>query len=539
MRIALYGLPCAGKSTLMEKFAGIKAVNGSELLKRLCNGNFSDLTEKEKVSVRIKYTEYLRNLDDEIVISDGHYSFLDNIVFTEQDSDVYDVFIYLYCNAEVLRARYENSIKNEKYKELSAMQIENWQQFEIESLRTECHNRNKDFYIIKSDEITVNELSDFIYYINNGYSSYKLAQNLVSEIIQKYPEPCHIHLIDGDKTVIIEDSFRVCSTHRTKIFNGDFYTGYQSYCFDKETEHLQYDFSKLSSITLNNDIWNNVKNENYIILSAGITVLWERLSTMFGFMNVLATPLISADTKFYVTKLLKQSGYTITAYGDSKNDLYMLKVADSGYLYIGNRISKSLYNSDLKGLNFIYDKSTFIVSDIDDTIRADVAITKSNSGINGSLLAAAHLKLGERLGTEIKAIIPTQNTGVIVMERGGRFFGDGLYSVFGGVFYPYNPSKDKVPDVSGHEFVIIVDSVINTGNSILRTIEEIKQNKHDIEIVIATNVIQRNALDKLKQYKVFSIRVSDNYFIGKKQAVQTGNMGPDTAERLFNYIPAK
>lgn len=539
MKIALYGLPCAGKTTLMEKFTGIKTANGSETLKGLCNGNFSDLTEEEKVFVRIKYTEYICNLDDEIVLSDGHYAFFDKVVFTEQDGDVYDAFIYLYCNSDVLQKRYETSVKNEKYRGLSVSYIESWQQFEIENLRKECHNRNKDFYVIKSDEITADELSFFIHHINSGYSSFELAKNLVSGIIQKYPESCHIHLVDGDKTVVVEDSFRLCCEHKTKVFDGDFYTGYQSYCFDKETEHLQYDFSKLSSITLNNDVWNKVKNENYIILSGGITSLWDKLSSLFGFAAVFANPLISADTKYYVAKLLKQNGYTITAYGDSKNDLYMLKEADNGYLYIGKRISRSLHDFDLKGLDFIYDKSTVVIDDIDDTIKENIAITKSNSGINGSLLATAHIRLGERLGKEIKTIIPTQNTAVIVMERGGRFFGDGLYSAFGGVFYPYNPSKDEMPDVSEYSFVIIADSVINTGRSILNVIENIKQDNPNIEIIIAANVIQRNALDKMKQYKIFSIRVSDNYFIGKKQAVQTGDTGPDTAERLFNYISIK
>lgn len=536
MRIALYGLPCAGKTTLMEQLTGITTVNGSGTLKGLCNGNFSDLTEEEKAYVRIKYTEYICNLDDEIVLSDGHYAFLDKVVFTEQDGDVYDVFIYLYCNADVLKKRYEVSVKNEKYRDLSVTRIENWQQFEIENLRKECHNRNKDFYVVKSDEITSDEFSAFIHHINSGYSSFGLAKSLISGIIQKYPEVCHIHLVDGDKTAIVEDSFRICGNHKTKIFDGDFYTGYQSYCFAKETESLHYDFSKLSSIKLNNDVWNKVKNKNYIILSGGITALWDKLSSLFGFTAVFANPLISADTKYYVTKLLRAKGYTITAYGDSKNDLYMLKEADNGYLYIGKRISRSLLDSDLAGLDFIYDKSTVVIDDINDTISDDVAITKSSSGINGSLLAAAHLRLGERLGKEIKTIIPTQNTAVIVMERGGRFFGGGLYSAFGGVFYPYNPSKDEISDVSKHNFVIIVDSVINTGRSILSVIESIKRDNPKIEIIIAANVIQRNALDKMKQYKIFSIRVSDNYFIGKKQAVQTGDTGPDTADRLYNLI---
>lgn len=536
MIIALYGLPCAGKTTLMDNLSGIKTVNGSEVLNNLCDGSFSDLSEDEKFAVRIKYTEYLYNLGDEIILSDGHCSFLDKVVFTEQDGNIYDVFIYLYCSPEILKKRYELSSKNKEYRGLSTARIESWQQFEIDKLRKECHNRNKDFYVIKSDEITADDLSDFIHYIKDSYSSLRLAEKLTYEICKKYPKPCHIHLVDGDKTIIVEDSFRVCSNHKTKIFDGDFYTGYQSYCFSEETKDLQYDLSKLSSISVNNDVWNRVKNENYIILSAGIPLLWEKIASLFGFANVLANPLISADTKYYVAKLLKQKGYTITAYGDSKNDLFMLKEADKGFLYIGNRISKSLLGANLNGLDFIYDKSAVILSDIDDTVKDNIAVTKSNSGINGSSLAAAHLRLGERLGKEIKTIIPDKNTAVIVMERGGRFFGDGLYSSFGGIFYPYNPSKDDVPDVSVHQFVIIADSVINTGNSILNTIKYMKSKNLKTEIIIAANVIQRNALDKLKQYKIFTVRISDNYFIGKKQAVQTGNTGPDTADRLYNLI---
>lgn len=536
MKIALYGLPCAGKTTLMEKLSDIKTIIGSEELMKICDGRFSELSDAEKTAVRIKYTEFIRSLDDEIVLSDGHYSFLDKVVFTEEDGAVYDCFIYLYCNPEVLKKRYESSAKNERYKNLSSPRIESWQRFEIEQLRKECHKRNKDFYVIKSNEITVDDLSDFLHQIKDGYSSWGIAEKLVSEISILFPVPCHISIIDGDKTIIKEDSFSLCTNRSTSIFDGNFYTGYQSYCFSKETKNIQFDFSKLSSVSLNNAVWNGVKNGNYIVLSAGITTLWEKLTDILGLKNVFANPLISADTKYYVAKILNQKGYIITSYGDSMNDLFMLKSSDKGFLYIGKQMSRSLYNADLRGLEFIYDKSPVILSEIVDTLNDTIGITKSNSGINGSPLASAHLMLGESLGKEIKNIIPIQNTAVIVMERGGRFFGDGLYSTFGGVFYPYNPSKDDVPDVSQHEFIVIVDSVINTGCSILNIIECVKNENPKAEIVIATNVIQRNALDKLKKYKVFSIRISDNYFFGKRQDVQTGNTGPDTADRLYNLI---
>ena len=103
MKIALYGMPCSGKSTLLDKITDIKVISGSKELSRICGGSFSKLSEDEKHQVRIKFTEYITSLVDEVVVSDGHYSFMENIVFTEADGDLYDIFIYLYCSPDKIR----------------------------------------------------------------------------------------------------------------------------------------------------------------------------------------------------------------------------------------------------------------------------------------------------------------------------------------------------------------------------------------------------------------------------------------------------
>ena len=143
--------------------------------------------------------------------------------------------------------------------------------------------------------------------------------------------------------------------------------------------------------------------------------------------TIFASPYISADVKYYVVKQLREHGYTIFAYGDSKIDLYMLREADKGFLYIGKRISRSLKNESLSGLVPIYDHSLVILADEDEEVQADIAICKSNSGISGSRLAAAHVRLGEKIGRHIAAVFPEKNTSILVLERGGRFFGDGVY----------------------------------------------------------------------------------------------------------------
>ena len=419
-------MPCAGKSTLMDRITDAKVINGSQELRRICGGSFLELSEEEKHQVRIKYTEYINGLNDEVIVSDGHYSFMDTVAFTEADGDLYDIFIYLYCSPENLKERYALSEKNAKFAGESIESLRQWQEFEINNLREECHRRNKDFYVVSDNEEEQNKFFDFLSLLREGFSSYDLATDICNQIMEQF-------------------------------------------------------------------------------------------------------------NKYYVVKQLREHGYTIFAYGDSKIDLYMLREADKGFLYIGKRISRSLKNESLSGLVPIYDHSLVILADEDEEVQADIAICKSNSGISGSRLAAAHVRLGEKIGRHIATVFPEKNTSILVLERGGRFFGDGVYMGAGGIFYSMNPKQDDAP-VINTERVVIVDSVINTGKSIMRIIDELKNHNPGIDVIIAANVIQNEAAELFKDYLVFATRLSKNSFVGVNQSKQTGKTGPDTADRLFNLI---
>ena len=537
MRIALYGLPCAGKTTILSSLKNVRVVNGSQELNKMSGGTFKALTEEEKNNYRIKYIEFLMSLTDDLILSDGHYSFLENVVFTEQDAQAYDVFIYLFCSAETLLSRYACSDKNKKYAELSIARIKQWQNFEIERLRYECHRNNKDFYAVNGEDLTAEVFAMFLEKINGGYGSYSIAEGIVKRIIEAYPNPCTMCLVDGDKTLIVQDSFRVCSKgYKTTIFDGNFYTGYQSLMFAEEEKKIEYDYELLNTIEINHQVYDNIRNNHYFVISSGITELWTKLAHIHGFKNVIASPLISADTKYYIVKLLQNKGYVIKAYGDSKNDLYMLQAANEGYLCIAERLSRSLVGANIGNLRLIYDKSLVVLNERCATELLDaIAICKSNSGINGNRLAQAHYSLGQKMGSELNKTIPSNDAAVLVLERGGRFFGDGVYMTFGGKFCPHNPSKEELPTIQ-ESTIVIVDSVINTGRSLLKVIEKLKATNQNVEIIIVANVIQEKALPLLQDYKVYAIRVSSNAFKGMNQATQKGNTGPDTADRLFNLI---
>ena len=93
MKFSLYGMPCAGKTTLMEGLK-IPVIRGSAELNKMASGKFSELSEKEKNKLRIKYAEQLSERKDSF-ISDGHYAFPDGVVFTDADAKLM-MFSYIF-----------------------------------------------------------------------------------------------------------------------------------------------------------------------------------------------------------------------------------------------------------------------------------------------------------------------------------------------------------------------------------------------------------------------------------------------------------
>ena len=153
----------------------------------------------------------------------------------------------------------------------------------------------------------------------------------------------------------------------------------------------------------------------------------------------------------------------------------------------------------------------------DNRVNELIAITKSNSGISGPALAKAHMELGEKLAEEFSGLDP-EDTTVVAMLRGGLFFAEGMYFKLGCKFQTYDPKKDIFvrPNTKN---VILVDSVINTGKTILSILEP--------DMKVASCVINQKAVP-LFDKQLYTIRVSENSFVGAEVLQQTGEKGPDT-----------
>lgn len=99
-----------------------------------------------------------------------------------------------------------------------------------------------------------------------------------------------------------------------------------------------------------------------------------------------------------------------------------------------------------------------------------IAITKSNSGVSGPALAKAHMELGKQLAKAFEELKPKDTT-IVAMLRGGLFFAEGMYFKLGCKFQIYDPKKDVFVRPSTKN-VILVDSVINTGKTIMPILDD-------------------------------------------------------------------
>ena len=535
MRFVIYGLPCSGKTYQMNRINNLEKINGSELLNKLSSNKFEELTVLEKEQKRKELLESIKEKDNFII--DGHFMFPSprwpnltpaNIVFTENDALFYDVYLYLYEDPKIIKSRIENSSKNKHYLD-GNINIKKWQEIEIKKLNESCRRNNKDFYIMDNPEY----LPEFIEEIRNGYSNVNKARKIVDEIL-KDGFTLEVNLVDGDRTIVKEDTSKIVLDYKTHIFDNNFFTGYQFFLQRKEMEQYK-NINIHDNLTFNKVLSEKIKDKYNCLLSSGNPLIWNELGKNLNFNKIYAGYEISEETKYFVCKFLKKER-VVNTYGDSKIDIPMIKEADNGYLVFFDRLSRSLKDIDIKDIKTLFCEPYILENKID--IKELVKKTKSDSGICGNELANTHFKLGQMLGDVLKTVTNEEKTTIVSILRGGLFLSNGIYSKVNGHMQLYNDKLESGFKIENSldDTVILADSVINSGDTILKLINKIKANDNIKNIIIVACVIQEEALKKIDKYQVLKVRTTKNKFIGAKVFKQIGNKGPDTSDRLFNIL---
>jgi len=167
-------------------------------------------------------------------------------------------------------------------------------------------------------------------------------------------------------------------------------------------------------------------------------------------------------------------------------------------------------------------------------------ICKSDSQIYGMKLRDAHYKLGRQLARRMIDDLHDKNITMIIMMRAGFCFGMGIADeleesgVRISILFYYNKKVWEEERINQAWLfannVILVDAVINSGDTIIRLAQSLQNNG---KLIFASNVISAKAIHKFEDKYLYVVRISERSFIGSKQSIVKDGKGPDTGDKLF------
>lgn len=196
-----------------------------------------------------------------------------------------------------------------------------------------------------------------------------------------------------------------------------------------------------------------------------------------------------------------------------------------------------------------------------DTPAARVLMTATrDASISGPALRRAHEKIGWFLATQcITKVIGLENreiahvqgytvighslrnearTTIIALMRGGEPMAFGVNEAFPQASFVHakHAADLKSEYLQDQETVVLVDSVVNSGKSVVEFVRHIRGLQAELQIVVVAGVVQEQAVLRGELYeqlyregerlKIMALRLSKNKFTGKG--------GTDTGNRLFN-----
>jgi uracil phosphoribosyltransferase/phosphoglycolate phosphatase-like HAD superfamily hydrolase/adenylylsulfate kinase-like enzyme len=314
--------------------------------------------------------------------------------------------------------------------------------------------------------------------------------------------------------------------------------------------------------------------------------------------DLVMTPALKAAL---VTRLRDVHDSYVWAFGDSPLDLEMLKAANQAIVVTGDKTMRSasmdeaLTRSigkdgfrprqvvlpsnatarlDASRLPQVHLTDQFLVESVfvrrqglhilhaTDRFAAKLLMTPMrDAAVSGPALRSIHSRVGWYLATEFCSqilgveacpithvqghrtdgfrILHEPKTLIVPLMRGGEPMALGVNEALPLAMFLHAkiPSDIRHDHLRDRETIFLVDSVINTGQSILNFVQHIRNLHASIRIIVIAGVIQAKSvstsrvaqeLSRFRRLSFVALRLSDNQFTGR------GNT--DTGHRLFNTV---
>ncbi|KAK2026078.1 uracil phosphoribosyltransferase [Colletotrichum zoysiae] len=297
-----------------------------------------------------------------------------------------------------------------------------------------------------------------------------------------------------------------------------------------------------------------------------------------------------------VSRLRQHHGLYVWAFGDSPMDLPMLKMADQAVVVVGECQTRSrgmdaalleaidedglcarqvlvpecsTPRPDLDKLPLVDITSQAFIRSVTERRRlrvfhatarnaAKLLMTPTrDAAVAGPSLRAAHHQMGRYLATEFLTsllgveeypiahvqgrttdgyrLLDEDGTVVVALMRGGEPMALGVGEAFPRSMFLHagRPEDLDSENLAGKKTVLLVDSVVNSGKTIVEFVQQIRKLGSIKRIVVVAGVVQERAVSDVLEplastadLSLVALRLSGNKYTGKG--------GTDTGNRLFN-----
>ncbi|RKK84465.1 hypothetical protein BFJ71_g14584 [Fusarium oxysporum] len=529
--IGLYGLPATGKSTVLEGLRNklgeteFAFFDGSDVISYLVHGGlkaFQKLEDPEKKKWRAEAITHIKNeaaASGKIAVVTGHFMF-----WSKEDSAPFDMT------------------------GLSAENWTLWQTLEVTILRDLCRQHKILFTTVQNPALeNVLPLVQHFRELAPAGSNLAQVKKRLGEIIALHDskELQTFLVFGGDRTLSAEDGGRLLvdeleQNGTVKVIGGGRFS------------------------------------DGYFVTPGVKAAVVSHLRDVHD-LNVWAF----GDSPLDIP-MLWEADQAVVVVGDEKKrsttmDAALATAIQDGHLrarqvLLPSTSSPRLDNNSLPVVSF--DDGDFVKSIVDPrpelrplkkydaTNKAASNILMSpmrSAAVSGPMLRAANANVGRYLATEyvskligleeftISHVQGHQTTGhrlrneaktsIIAFMRGGEPMAFGISDVFPQAMFVHASSADDVKKhhVQGQLNVILVDSVIKSGKSVIELIKRVVRLEPNISITVVAGVVQTEAIAEGHLFAkvmrrhgagLIALRISENKFTGTKTT--------DTGNRLFN-----
>ncbi|RKK20794.1 hypothetical protein BFJ65_g7488 [Fusarium oxysporum f. sp. cepae] len=538
--IGLYGLPATGKSTVLEGLRNklgeteFAFFDGSDVISYLVHGGlkaFQKLEDPEKKKWRAEAITHIKNeaaASGKIAVVTGHFMF-----WSKEDSAPFD---------------------------MTGLSAENWilwQTLEVTILRDLCRQHKILFTTVQNPALeNVLPLVQHFRELAPAGSNLAQVKKRLGEIIALHDskELQTFLVFGGDRTLSAEDGGRLLVDELEQ--NG---TGLK--------DSAMRDFFMIGGGRF---------SDGYFVTPGVKAAVVSHLRDVHD-LNVWAF----GDSPLDIP-MLWEADQAVVVVGDEKKrsttmDAALATAIQDGHLrarqvLLPSTSSPRLDNNSLPVVSF--DDGDFVKSIVDPrpelrplkkydaTNKAASNILMSpmrSAAVSGPMLRAANANVGRYLATEyvskligleeftISHVQGHQTTGhrlrneaktsIIAFMRGGEPMAFGISDVFPQAMFVHASSADDVKkhQVQGQSNVILVDSVINSGKSVIELIKRVVRLEPNISIRVVAGVVQTEAIAEGHLFAkvmrrhgagLIALRISENKFTGTKTT--------DTGNRLLN-----